>query len=257
MPARRRSGEEIRIELTLSELLGASGERYAVAAMRDASRRTQLELTMLELAQARVARSEAEAELAMRDELLATIEAALRGNPSAENVQRLVRVLTDVQHVHRGELRIATIETDLVDMAHAAVDEIRTRTPERRIVIDTPPRAAVVCDPRHMGEVLLQVLDEATRRTSAHARIELRIERLSSQLVQLTVRSQGCGDTSAAGPGLHLGRSLVRRQGGTFTTAISPDGSLEVVLTLPASTHPSRPQQFSVPAARRARRPRS
>lgn len=250
MPARRRSGEEIRIELTLSELVGASGERYAVAAMRDASQRTHLNLARLELAQAQLARSEAEAELAARDEFIATLASNLRGDPLPEELQHVVRTLTDFQSLHGGEMRMAMIETDLVDMAHSAVDEICRRAPERRLVIHTPPRAAAICDPERMAQVFDQVLDEATRRTRVGARIEVRIDLVSPQLVQVTVRSQPCGDTSAAGPGLHLSRSLVRRQGGTFSTAISPGGGLEVVLTLPASPHPPRH------GAVRPRRPR-
>src|SRR5437879_3009863 len=45
MPARKRSGEEFRVELALSELRDPSGERFAVAAIRDATMHKQLELT--------------------------------------------------------------------------------------------------------------------------------------------------------------------------------------------------------------------
>src|SRR5262249_13345786 len=70
MPARTRSGEEVRVEINLSELQSLSGERYAMAVMRDARHRKQLELANLELVQARLARSEAEARLAAIDQLL-------------------------------------------------------------------------------------------------------------------------------------------------------------------------------------------
>jgi PAS domain S-box-containing protein len=240
VPARTRSGDEIRVEVTLSELRDSNGERFAVAAMRDATLRKQHELTTLELVQARVARSEAEAELASRDELLATLRDSLQGEPTPEELRRLVRQLTDFRQLHAGQLQVRSVETDLVDIVHAAADDARRRVPNRRWLVHTPPLATVSCDPARMRHVLDQLFDEATRRTRDGARVELKLELVSTHLVQLTVRSEPCGDSRPAGPGLQLSRTLVQRQGGTFTTAISSGGSLEVVMTLPGSPHPPR-----------------
>jgi PAS domain S-box-containing protein len=240
MPARTRSGGEIRVELVLSEVHDASGERYAVAAMHDASLRKQLELATLELVQTRVARSETEAQLAGRDELLATLTASLQDDPTPEELQRLVRTLSNFRQLHTGELQISSVETDLVDIVHAAADDARRGAPRRRLLVHTPPVALVSCDPARMRQALDQVLDEAARRTRDGARIEIRLELISPQLVQLSVQSEACGDARVAGPGLQLSQTLLQRQGGTFTTAISSGGSLEVVMTLPGSPHLSR-----------------
>lgn len=240
MPARTRAGDEVRIELLLNELGSAAGERYVVAAIRDANMRKQLELTTLELVQTRVARSEAETDLAGRDELLATLTSTLENDPSAEDLQRLVRTLNDFRQLHTGELQVCTVDVDLVDIVHAAADDARRHASRRRFLVHTPPVAAVNCDPARMRQVLDQLLDEASRRTRDGARIELKLELLSTHLVQLTVRSDACGDTRPAGPALQLSRTLVQRQGGTFATAISSGGSLEIVMTLPGSPHPPR-----------------
>ncbi|MBV9899248.1 MAG: PAS domain S-box protein [Chloroflexi bacterium] len=240
MPARKRSGEEIRVELSLSELRDSNGERYAVAAIRDATMRKQLELTTLELVQARVARSEAEAELAGRDELLATLTCSLENDPSSDDLELLVRTLNNFRQLHTGELRLRSVETDLVDIVHAAADDARRHMPRRRFLVHTPPLASVTCDPARMRQVLDQVLDEACRRTRDGSRIEIRLELISPHVIQLALRSDACGDARVAGPGLQLSRTLVQRQGGTFTTAISSGGSLEVVMTLPGSPHPPR-----------------
>jgi len=117
--------------------------------------------------------------------------------------------------------------------------------------VHAPPMAAVNCDPARMRQVLDQVLDEASRRTRDGARIELNLELVSAHLVQLDIRCEPCGDARPAGPALQLSRTLVQRQGGTFTTAISSGGSLEVVMTLPGSTHPPRRRSS------RSRRPRT
>jgi two-component system, LuxR family, sensor kinase FixL len=233
MPARTRSGAEIRVELMLSEVRDGSGQRYAMAAMHDASLRKHLELATLEVVQARVARSESEAQLAGRDELLATLTAALEKDPTPDELQRLVRTLTNFRQLHSGELQIGSVETDLVDIVHAAADDARRNAPRRRLLVHTPPVASVTCDPPRMRQVLDQVLEEAASRTRDGARIEIRLELVSPHLVQLSVESEACGDARVAGPGLQLSRTLVQRQGGTFTTAISPGGSLEVVMTLP------------------------
>jgi signal transduction histidine kinase len=240
MPAVTRSGEEIRVELTLSELASSDGERFAVAMIRDAMQRKTLELTNLELVQARVARSEAEAELAARDELLDTVIDTLQ----TADVSGVLRDLTDALHefrrLHTGQLAVRLAQADLVDIVHAAADAARRRSPGRRLLIDTPPNAPVTCDPARIRQVLDQLLDEAIRRTSGGARISMRLEMVSPHLAQLTIRSDACGDTRPAGASLQLSRTLVQRQGGTFATAISSGGSLEVVMTIPGSPHTAR-----------------
>src|SRR5205823_6286443 len=45
MPARTRSGDEVRVELSLSEIRNDEGERFAVAILRDGAHRRQHELT--------------------------------------------------------------------------------------------------------------------------------------------------------------------------------------------------------------------
>lgn len=240
MPAVTRSGEEIRIELSLSELSRPDGERYAIAVVRDAQQRKALEMTNLELVQARVARSEAESELAARDELLDSISDTLHSDPSPEDLARLGSTLDEFRRLHSGQLGVRLVTTDLVDLVHAATDSARRRSTHRRFLVDTPPQAAVECDPARMRQVLDQVLDEAIRRTSGGARVEVRLEMISPHLAQLTVRSDACGDTRPAGASLHLSRTLTQRQGGTFATAISSGGSLEVILTLPGSPHRAR-----------------
>jgi signal transduction histidine kinase len=76
-----------------------------------------------------------------------------------------------------------------VDIVHAAADDARRQMPRRRLLVHTPPLACVVCDPGRMRQVLDQVLDEARRRTRDDARIELRLELISAQVIQLLIRS--------------------------------------------------------------------
>ncbi len=243
MPARTKSGEEIRIELSLSELHNSSGERFALAVIRDAMHRKRLELTNLELVQARVARSEAEAALGARDELLAGVAATLQAAPDPDELQRLADALGDFNRLYSGDLTVSPQDGDLVDLVTAAADGARRRAKGRRVLVHTPPRQPATFDAPRTRQVLEQVLDEALHRAPAGSNVEIRLDQISPQIAQLTVSAGGTGTDRGVGIGLQLSRVLMHRQGGTFTATVTSDGGLHVVLTLP-----------SVPARRPSRR---
>src|SRR5438105_5284028 len=213
MPARTRSGEEVRVEITLSELLSPSGERYAMAVMRDARHRKQLELANLELVQARVARSEAEARLAAVDELLDSVGATLEANPTVPELKRVVRGLTDVRRIRSGEMRVRVVDADVVDLVHAASDAARRRAANRRLLVYAPPSAMASCDPSHVRQVLDHVLEEAIQRTPEGGRIELDVHVNSPQVVQVSIRTEGDGQPHSPGVGVLVSRMLVQHQG--------------------------------------------
>src|SRR6266567_4921916 len=207
MPARTKSGEEIRVEFALSELRNPRGEPFALAVARDAMHRKQLELTGLELAQAHVAHSEAEAALVERDDLLEAISATLDSEPGADELQLLAHVLAEFRRLHRGELRVHAIDADLVDVVHAACDAARRRAAGRRFLIHTPPSASASFDSARFRQVLDQVLDEAILGTSEGARIEVRVEaQAPPRLVQVTVRTHGNVEQRVGAVGLQLCR---------------------------------------------------
>src|SRR5579872_1820665 len=106
VPASTRSGEEIRVELSLTELRNATGERFAVALIRDATQRKLLERANLELAQARLTRSDLEAELMSRNELLDAVTTALDSAPGLDTLRQLGAALREFRRLHSGELRV-------------------------------------------------------------------------------------------------------------------------------------------------------
>jgi PAS domain S-box-containing protein len=243
MPARTKGGDELRVELKLTELRNAAQERFAVAMIRDATHRTQMEMTSLELSQARLARAEAEAALSARDELLDAVEATLDSTGStSEELQRLLQALSDLRRLRLGELRSRPIDVDLVDVIYAGVDAAKRRATGRRLLVHAPPSAPTNCDPAQLRQILDQVLDEVLHRTREGGRIELRVEVLSPQLVQLSVRAE----TTCSGPPRPLGvnllvsRMLMQHQGGALRTELSSSGSLEVIMTAPGSPQPMR-----------------
>jgi PAS domain S-box-containing protein len=235
MPARTRDGEGLRVDLSLSELSNSHGERFALAVIRDAMHEKHLELTILELAQARVARSEAQAELAARDELLESVAATLQAEPQPDELRRLAAALADFSRVHGGELRVRPRDADLVDLVHAVADAVRRRATGRRLLVHAPPAVPAKFDPARTRQVLEQVMDEAIHRTGKGAPIEIRLEQSSPRTAEVIVRTAGPGWPRELGVGLHLCRTLMQRQGGAFATALTPSGGLEVVLTFQSS----------------------
>ena len=233
-------GDEIRIELALSEIQSPSGERYALAVIRDATSRKQLELTHLELAQARVAHSEAEAELTDRAELLEAIGALLESDPSPDELQRATRTLVDLRRLQRGELSMHAMEADLVDVVHAACDAARRRATGRRILIHTPPSAPAVFDPTRFRQALDAVLDSAIQHSPAGGRVEVLLQSVAPQLIRVAVRAERGTEAERPDLGLYLSHALLRRQRGALTIEFPERGGLEVTLTLPGTPHPSR-----------------
>jgi len=240
MPARTKSGEDIRIELSLSQLQNSRGERFAMAVIRDATNHKRLELTNLELTQARVARSEAEAAVVARDELLDGVTATLQAAPDLDELQRLTIALADIRRLHSGQLTVCPQDGDLVDLASSAADGLRRRALGRRVRVHTPPRVPATFDAPRTRQVLEQVLDEAWHRTPEGSRLEIRLEHLSPRIVQVTIHAPGTGSDRGVGIGLHLSRELMHRQGGTFTAAVTSNGGLDVIMTLPAPSTNSR-----------------
>jgi PAS domain S-box-containing protein len=251
MPAQTRTGESIRIELALSEVRTSDGARYALAVIRDATHRKQLELTSLELVQARVARSEAEAELAARDELLDSVAATLQSSSHPDDVNRLVATLVDFRRLHGGEVAIRPIDADLVDLLHVAADAVRRRSSGCRLLVYTPPRAPATFDAARTRQVLEQVFDEAIHHCDVGARVEVCVELPSPHTVQVTVHTDGPGVGRNVGVALHLSRTLMQRQGGAFTCVTTSNGGLEVVLTFPGVARPALRRRRATPPARR------
>lgn len=240
MPARTRNGEEIRVELALSELAGPDEQRFAVAVIRNAMLRKQLELTTLDLTQARVARDEAEAAIAARDELLGMVAKTVERLPSAEQLDRLVTALGALRDARLGTHRGRSVDVDVVDVVHAACDAARRRAAGKRLLVHLPPSAPASCDPAQLRLVLDYVLDDLVARSERGARIELRVEQLSPQVIQLNVHTQLGAEHGRSSVTLLVSRLLMQHIGGTLHADVSARGQIEVVMTVPATRRERR-----------------
>ena len=240
MPAVSKGGEELRIELSLSALLSRAGERFALAIIRDVTHRKQLDMTNLEVIQARVAQSDLAAAVAERDELLEAIAACLQGEPGPGQIRALVDALDTMKRLEAGELRPFRQSAELVDVVLAACDAARARAAGRRLHTYVPATAPATCDLDWTSQVLDNVLDAALRHAPEGGRVVACLEVLSSHAVQLSVRAESCTERHAPDLGLQFSRVLMRHQGGGLSVTTSPSGSLQVTLSLPGSPQPPR-----------------
>jgi PAS domain S-box-containing protein len=240
MPAQHKDGRALRIELSLSEMLDAYGDRFAVAIMRDAMHRKQLELTNLALVQERLARSDTEAEVDARDELLDAVVTTLQGDTTPDDLRSLAAALAEFRRLHGGQVVVRPEQGDLVDVLRTAADAVRHRAGSRHVFVHAPPSAPATFDVATTRQILDQVLDEALRRSAGGSIVEIRLEQSTARTAQLAVRVQGTGAQHEPGVGVHLSRTLMQRQGGTLTTGLTAGGGLEVVLTFPGCPHPAR-----------------
>ena len=236
MPARTKDDEQIRIELSLSELRNARGERYALAVIRDATHRKRLELANLEIAQASVARSEAEFGAASRDDVLDAVADALRLAPSPAQAAALASTLADYRKLHSGELGFRAIDADLVDVVHAAVDAARRHAGNRHLLVFAPPNVPATLDPARTRQLLSYLLEDVIQSSTDGASIEVHLEQPTPQVAQVTLRTQ----TDGIGVGAQVARALAQRQKGTLSLSRTASGGLEAVLTLPGRPQAAR-----------------
>ncbi|MFA6168726.1 MAG: histidine kinase dimerization/phospho-acceptor domain-containing protein, partial [Gemmatimonadaceae bacterium] len=117
---------------------------------------------------------------------LARVEAA------ASRMGELIDDLLELSRVSRTELACEPV--DLAAYAERVIAELRQHTPERRVTFTRPEALWVLGDPRLLGVVLRNLLDNAWKftATATHARIELGSRQVGAELRHF-VRDNGAG----------------------------------------------------------------
>jgi PAS domain S-box-containing protein len=252
VPARKSTGEEIRVAISLSELRSPTSQRLVVAIMRDASHHRQAELDGLELAQALVAQANAEGAVADLHEVVEAARNVLRSNPSRESLHRLVSELDEYECLERDSPRTRVMSAELVDLVYFACDAARRRAGNRHLLVYVPPSARARFDAGIMRQVLDRVLEAAIQNTDDDAKIRVCVEVDPSQHVQVLVQTDAARDGTTVTLGICLARTLMKAQGGTLSAAFGPNGDLSVSLRLRAGSKPwlARPVQVGRRASR-------
>ncbi|HEY6907886.1 MAG TPA: response regulator [Myxococcales bacterium] len=235
------------------------------------------EANKLLLASEQEARRQAEIANRTKDEFLATVSHELRTplnailgwtrmlrtgavEPKAlsrvlETIERNARAQTqlvddilDVSRIIAGKLRVNIQKIDLHAVARAALDAVRPAAEAKGVLLvaELQPGSAEFCgDPDRIQQVIWNLLSNAIKFTPRDGRVELRIERVRSE-VQLTVQDTGAGiarpylahvfnrfwqaDSSMTraqgglGLGLAIVRHLVEVHGGTVSAESEGEG---------------------------------
>ncbi|WP_437963422.1 hybrid sensor histidine kinase/response regulator [Sorangium sp. So ce260] len=196
---------------------------------------------------------------------------------SARAQSQLVEDLLDVSRMMEGKLHLRPRDTDLAQVAGAAVDAVRPAAEAKRIQLEAAhdDQAGLVrVDPDRIQQVLWNLLSNAVKFTPPGGRVWIRVWRDGGEL-RISVADTGHGisreflphvferfrqaDTTpqrrqaGLGLGLAISRQLVELHGGTLS-AESPGEGLGAVFTvaLPASAAVNRDAALATAAPRAA-----
>jgi CheY-like chemotaxis protein len=129
--------------------------------------------------------------------------------------------ILDVSRIIAGKLRVNVQKIDLHAVARAALDAVRPAAEAKGVLLiaDLQPGSGEFCgDPDRIQQVIWNLLSNAIKFTPREGRVELRIERVRSE-VQLTVQDTGSGIAQAFLPHVfnrfwQADSSMTRAQGG-------------------------------------------
>ena len=171
-----------------------------------------------------------------------------------DKLSELVGNLLDMSRIESGRLRVEPQPADLGALIGAAADLLQKRFPGRRVQMDLAPDLPEAwLDPRRIGQVLANLLENAARYAPAASPIVVRA-RPEGKEIRVTVRDHGPGIAPAdralifekfyrgpvgarleggAGLGLPIARSLVAAHGGRIWLESPPDGGAAFHFTVP------------------------
>jgi PAS domain S-box-containing protein len=146
---------------------------------------------------------------------------------ASQALRVIVDDVLDFSKIEAGQLRIESVEFDLISLATAAVDMFRQTANqngiELRLTVPTPPMPRVVGDPNRIRQVFTNLLSNAVKFTK-HGGVDLRIsvknETVPNLALRVEIEDTGVGINPEAKrvifqPFAQADGSITRRFGGT------------------------------------------
>jgi two-component system sensor histidine kinase KdpD len=167
-----------------------------------------------------------------------------------DRLTRLVTSLLDMTRIDAGELKVRRVPVAVADLVDESVTALRTALDGHRVEVDVPDGLPEVdVDPLLIGQVLANLLDNATRHSPPLSVITITGERRDG-LVAVSVADQGSGvpagereavfdrfvrfDTGGrAGLGLTIAKTFVEAHDQHIWVEDAPGGGARFVFTLP------------------------
>jgi two-component system CheB/CheR fusion protein len=152
------------------------------------------------------------------------------------NLQRLIDELLDLGRIQEGKLTLVNAAVDLTLLVRAMVEAVQVSTPQPPIHLELPSEPLVVWgDGARLGQVVLNLLNNATHHAASSPQITVRLWQEAGQAV-LEVADQGPGIAASSlphlferlyqaasaheqpglGVGLYIAHELVQAHGGTI-----------------------------------------
>jgi signal transduction histidine kinase len=185
-----------------------------------------------------------------------------------DEVDRLIRLVNQLLVLARADagraLRRAPVT--LEPLIEDVYRQIKPLAPDRIIVSDAAPGAAVMGDSDALKQVLLILLDNALAHTPANATISVKTS-VEDQCVAIDVRDTGPGIESdqlphiferfyrgdvsrsgtGAGLGLSIAKELVQAQNGSLVVSSEPGQGSVFTVTMPRATNSIQAQASKLP----------
>ncbi len=166
---------------------------------------------------------------------------------------RLVNELLDVARIESGRLELNMREVDLVELLHSAVDATLGGSNQVQLTVQAPARLLTVVDALRVEQVLINLMDNASKFSPPHSTIEIELTQPTPDAAVITVRDHGPGiaaehrpyiferfyqaapsrSTAGLGLGLFISRQIAELHGGELTAEFPPDGGTRFVMRLP------------------------
>ncbi len=169
-----------------------------------------------------------------------------------DRLTRLVSSLLDMTRYQAGVLKLERVPSSVLDLIGDAVAALRPSLGEREVDVDVPDGIAPVdVDPLLIGQVLVNLLDNADRHAPPGSPIAVRADPAADR-VRIEVADRGPGvppsereavfesfvhfDTGGrSGLGLAIAKTFLEAHGERIWVEGPPEGGARLVFTLPAT----------------------
>jgi PAS domain S-box-containing protein len=225
VPALTRSGEEIRVQLSIQPLEMSGGQTRALLfTFRDAAIDQRAELSTLEAARARSEQADVEAKLRRCEEVLrestrelerplawarraaarmtrlasegeaqpqrlALLAQVIEGR--TDNLQRSLEQIVDTATIAAGAFELRPERANLVPLVGRLVATARTRSEAHRFNFAAPQGLTALCDPRRVESVVHDIIDRAMRRNPRGCWIDVDLRRPLPGVARIEIRDYG------------------------------------------------------------------
>ena len=181
-----------------------------------------------------------------RHELLKSV------SEEAERLDRLVGNLLSMSRIEAGSMRIDDQVVDLTELVHLTVLRLTPLFPHAVVKVEIDPGVPLIDgDPVLLGEVISNLLQNASRYAPSGSTVAVRLSALEGQKVALHVCDHGPGidtehaarvfqafwrgpESNSSGLGLAIVRAIVEAHDGTIEFADTPGGGATFTVVLPA-----------------------